>query len=347
MIPEALHRPAERAGNALDAFLRRHLGHFAGEARVERLNGGQSNPTFLVTAGDRRCVLRAKPPGHLLPSAHAIEREYRVIAALAGSDVPVPRALALCEDPSVFGTPFYLMEHVEGRILRDPALPGMAPAGRTAMYDELNRVIAALHRVDYAALGLGDYGKAGNYMDRQVARWTRQYRAAETETIDAVDRLIAWLPDHIPAQDETRIVHGDFRIDNVVFHPTEPRILAVLDWELSTLGHPLADFAYHCMAWRMAPPVARGLAGQPLAALGIPDEAAYLQAYCRRTGRGSVAAADWEFYLVFNMFRLAGILQGIAHRAVQGNAAAADAVATGRRARPLAEQAWRMAQAIQ
>ncbi len=347
MIPEALHRPAGHAGSALDTFLRRHAGHFAGDAHVERLNGGQSNPTFLITAGSQRCVLRAKPPGHLLPSAHAIEREYRVIAALAGSDVPVPRALALCEDPSVFGTPFYLMEHVEGRILRDPALPGMAPAERAAMYDELNRVIAALHRVDYAALGLGDYGKAGNYMERQVARWTRQYRAAETETIDAVDRLITWLPEHIPAQDETRIVHGDFRIDNVVFHPTEPRILAVLDWELSTLGHPLADFAYHCMAWRMAPPVARGLAGQPLAALGIPDEAAYLDAYCRRTGRGSVPRAEWEFYLVFNMFRLAGILQGIAHRAVQGNAAAADAVATGRRARPLAEQAWRMAQAIQ
>ncbi len=346
MIPEALHRPAGHAGSALDAFLRRHVGHVAGDAHIERLNGGQSNPTVLVTTGSRRCVLRAKPPGHLLPSAHAIEREYRVIAALAGSDVPVPRALALCEDPSVFGTPFYLMEHVEGRILRDPALPGMAPAERAAMYDELNRVIAALHRVDYAALGLGDYGKAGNYMERQVARWTRQYRAAETETIDAVDRLIAWLPEHIPAQDETRIVHGDFRIDNVVFHPTEPRILAVLDWELSTLGHPLADFAYHCMAWRMAPPVARGLAGQPLAALGIPDETAYLDAYCRRTGRGSVPRAEWEFYLVFNMFRLAGILQGIAHRAVQGNAAAADAVATGRRARPLAEQAWRMAQAI-
>ncbi|WEF32894.1 phosphotransferase [Pseudoduganella chitinolytica] len=330
----------------LHAYLRAHVDGCAAAPQVTRLAGGQSNPTYLVASGSQRWVLRAKPPGELLPSAHAIEREYRVIAALANSDVPVPRAYALCEDPEVFGTPFYLMAHVDGRILRDPTLPGMAPAERAAMFDELNRVIAALHSVDYAALGLADFGRSGNYVERQVARWTRQYRAAETEPIEAADRLIDWLPRHIPAGDATRIVHGDFRIDNVVFHPTEPRILAVLDWELSTLGHPLSDFAYHCMAWRTAPPVARGLAGQPLADLGIPLEADYLAAYCRRTGRAAVPPEEWEFHIVFNMFRLVGILQGIARRAAQGNAASADAVATGRRARPLAEQAWRMAQRI-
>jgi aminoglycoside phosphotransferase (APT) family kinase protein len=330
----------------LAAFMRDRVDDFRGTLHIEQFKGGQSNPTFLVQAGGRRYVLRRKPPGALLPSAHAVEREYRVMSALADSCVPVARTFALCEDPAVIGTAFYLMEHVEGRIFWDPALPQFAPQERARMYTEMNRVIAALHSVDYQAIGLGDYGKAGNYMARQVERWTRQYRASETEHIEAVEHLIRWLPQHIPQADETSIVHGDFRIDNLIFHPTEPRVLAVLDWELSTLGHPLADFAYHCMSWRMAPPLARGLAGLPLEELGIPDEAAHVQAYCRRTGRAGIPAHDWEFYMVFNMFRLVGILQGVARRAELGNASSLEAVATGRRARPLAEQAWRMAQAI-
>ncbi|MGJ7918579.1 phosphotransferase [Massilia sp. LXY-6] len=330
----------------LAAFMRGHVDDFHGTPEVEQFKGGQSNPTFLVRAGGRRYVLRRKPPGVLLPSAHAVEREYRIMSALAETGVPVARTHALCEDPAVLGAPFYIMQHVEGRIFWDPALPGFAPRERAAMYDEMNRVIAALHGVDYGALGLDDYGKAGNYLERQVARWTRQYRASETAHIKAVENLIHWLPQHIPQAGETRIVHGDFRIDNLIFHPVEPRIVAVLDWELSTLGDPLADFAYHCMSWRLAPPLSRGLAGLALGELGIPDEAACLAAYCRRTGRKGVAARDWEFYMVFNMFRLVGILQGVAKRAELGNASSLEAVATGRRARPLAEQAWQMAQQV-
>jgi aminoglycoside phosphotransferase (APT) family kinase protein len=240
-----------------------------------------------------------------------------------------------------------VMDFVDGRIFWDPTLPGMAPAERAAIYDELNRVIAALHRVDPAAVGLADHGKGGHYVERQVARWTRQYRASETERIEAADRLIEWLPQHLPADGETRIVHGDYRLDNVIFHPSEPRILAVLDWELSTLGDPLADFAYHCMGWRMPAGASRGLAGIELDALGIPREAAYLQRYLDRVGGSRrVSAADWTCFLVFNMFRLVGILQGVAARALQGNASNALAFETGKRARPLAEQAWALAQTL-
>jgi aminoglycoside phosphotransferase (APT) family kinase protein len=289
-------------------------------------------------------VLRRKPPGKLLPSAHAVDREYRVMAALAGTDVPVPRMLALCEDDAVIGTAFYVMEYVEGRVLWDPALPGMTPGERAAHYDELNRVLAALHRVDYAAVGLADFGRFGHYIERQVARWSKQYEAATTERIAAMDRLIAWLPQHLPDADETSIVHGDFRLDNVIFHPTEPRVLAVLDWELSTLGHPLSDFAYQVMAWRLTPQQFRGLGGLDLAALGIPSEQDYVAAYCRRTGRAAIP--HWEFYLIFNMFRIAAILHGVLARALQGNAASQDAVETGGRARLVADVAWDMAQRI-
>lgn len=314
---------------------------------VEQFKGGQSNPTFLLRAGERKFVLRRKPPGELLPSAHAVDREFRIISALASTEVPVAKAHVLCEDPEVIGSSFYVMDHVEGRILWDPKLPGMEPAERSQMFDELNRVMAALHRVDPNAIGLSSYGKPGQYIERQVARWTRQYQAAETETIEAANRLIDWLPKHIPAEGETRIVHGDYRLDNVIFHPTEPRILAVLDWELSTLGDPLVDFAYHCMSWRMAAGSSRGLAGADLAALGIPSEADYLKRYMARTGRTApVLAADWNYYLVFNMFRLVGILQGIAKRAQLGNASNASAVEAGKRARPLAEQAWALAQTL-
>jgi aminoglycoside phosphotransferase (APT) family kinase protein len=331
----------------LGAFMRQHVDDFRGELQIEQFKGGQSNPTFLLTAGSKQYVMRRKPPGTLLPSAHAVDREYKVITALAGTDVPVAKTYALCVDESVIGSMFYIMDYVQGRILWNSALPGYEPAERAGLFDEMNRVIATLHQVDYAAIGLGDYGKPGNYLERQVARWTRQYRAAETESIEAVENLIAWLPQHIPATDETSIVHGDFRIDNVIFHPTEPRILAVLDWELSTLGNPLADFAYHCMTWRMQPGQSRGMAGLPLPELGIPTEEQYLAAYCRRTGRHNVSRSDWEYTMVFNMFRLVGILQGITKRALLGNAASADAVETGKRTRPLAELAWQLAERIQ
>ena len=330
----------------LATWMREHVPGFQGDLTVCQFKGGQSNPTFLLQAGGQRYVLRRKPMGELLPSAHAVDREYRVIRALAGTDVPVAKARALCEDPSVIGSAFYVMDHVEGRIFWDPTLPGMTPAERGALFDELNRVLAALHQVNPAAVGLTDYGRPGAYLERQVARWTRQYKAAETEPIEAADRLIDWLPQHMPPEGETRIVHGDYRIDNVIFHPTEPRILAVLDWELSTLGDPLVDFAYHCMSWRM-PQVSRGLAGVNIAALGIPSEAHYLASYLVRTGRATaVPAGDWNYYLVFNMFRLVGILQGIAKRAQLGNASNASAVETGKRARPLAEQAWALAQSL-
>jgi aminoglycoside phosphotransferase (APT) family kinase protein len=343
--------PADR-GQAIDAarlgrWIADTLGGPDTAVQVTPLKGGQSNPTYLVTRGPERYVLRRKPPGVLLQSAHAVDREYRVLAALAGSDVPVARVHALCEDASVIGTAFYMMDFVEGRVLWDPSLPGVTPPERARMYDDLNRVIAALHTVDPAAVGLSDFGKQGDYIARQVARWSRQYQASRTETIDAMDRLMAWLPDHIPPDDETRVVHGDYRLDNVIFHSSEPRILAVLDWELSTLGHPLADLAYHCLAWRFEPGLFRGLVGHDLAALGIPTEAEHVAAYCRRTRRAGVAAGDWEYYMAYNMFRLAAIMQGIMARALQGTAASTEALEMGRRARPLAELAWRQVERLQ
>ena len=315
-----------------------------GGLTASEITGGQSNPTYRLDVGSHRYVLRRKPDGVLLPSAHAIEREYRVMRALAGTGVPVPRVHLLCEDTSVVGTPFYLMDFVEGRVFWDASLPGLEPRERAALYDELNRVIAALHQVDVAAVGLSDFGRPGRYLERQIERWTRQYRASETERIDAMERLIEWLPAHVPAADETSLVHGDYRIDNVIFHPTEPRILGVLDWELSTLGHPLADFAYHCMSWRVTSDEFRGIKGHDLDALGIPQEATYVEAYRRRTGRESLP--DWDYYLAFNMFRMSAILQGILARALQGNATSAQAEATGRLARPMAEAGWRQITAL-
>lgn len=330
----------------LQDWMKAHVDGFSGDLDVAQFKGGQSNPTFMLNAGGRKYVMRRKPPGKLLPSAHAVDREFKVISGLSKTDVPVARPYALCEDEAVVGTMFYIMDCVDGRVLWDPALPGMTAAERAAIFSEMNRVIAALHNVDYTAVGLSDYGKPGAYLERQVARWSKQYKAAETEKIEAMDKLIDWLPQNIPAGDETSVVHGDYRLDNVIFHPTEPRILAVLDWELSTLGHPLTDFAYHCMTWRLSPGQFRGLAGNDLAALGIPGEAEYVATYCRRTGRDGIPPRDWEYYIAFNMFRLAGILQGIMARAVQGNAASSDAVETGKRARPLAEEAWRQVERI-
>jgi aminoglycoside phosphotransferase (APT) family kinase protein len=328
----------------LERHLREHIEGFSGPLEIEQYRGGQSNPTFRLTAGDRRYVLRAKPgpAAKLLPSAHAVDREYRVMTALAGAGIPVPKTFCLCQDESVLGRAFFVMECVEGRVLWEQSLPGMTPAERGAIYDEMNRVIAALHRVDYAAIGLGDYGKPGNYFARQIGRWTKQYQASETEKIPAMDRLIEWLPGHVPAGDETAIVHGDYRMDNLIFHASEPRILAVLDWELSTLGHPLADFAYHCMSWHIAPGRFRGIAGLDLKALGIPREDEYVAAYCARTGRAAID--HWDFYLAYNLFRIAAILQGIMKRALEGTAASEQALDAGRRARPLAELGWEYAQ---
>ncbi|MEZ5727986.1 MAG: phosphotransferase [Burkholderiaceae bacterium] len=329
----------------LEQWMQENVDGFRGPLEVEQFKGGQSNPTFRLSAASGRYVMRRKPPGKLLPSAHAVDREFRVISALANTDVPVARPHALCEDLSVIGTMFYVMDCVEGRVIWDPALPGMDPAARAAHYDELNRVQAALHSIDPGAVGLGDYGRTGNYLERQVGRWTKQYRASETEPIEAFERLIEWLPAHMPTSDETRIVHGDYRFNNVIFHPSEPRILAVLDWELSTLGHPLVDFAYSCLKWHARPPALdRSLTGADLAALGIPSEHDYLVRYLARTGRSpdAVSDSDWRYYIVFNMFRLGAILQGIAARAAQGNASNAAALETGRRARPMAEQAWAM-----
>ncbi len=337
---------------ALEAYLTAHLSGFAGPLAVEQFKGGQSNPTYKLTTPGAAYVMRAKPgPAvKLLPSAHAIEREFRVMRALAATDVPVARMHLLCEDEAVIGRAFYVMEFVDGRVLWDPLLPGMTHAERAAVYDEMNRVIAALHRVDPAAVGLADYGKPGNYFERQIGRWSKQYQASITEPIAAMDRLIEWLPAHIPAgaRDESQvaIVHGDYRLDNLIFHPREPRVVAVLDWELSTLGHPLADFSYHCMAWHIAPGVFRGIGGHDLAALGIPDEDAYVARYCERTGRGDPRAlkADWNFYLAYNLFRIAAILQGIAKRVVDGTASSAQARHAAAGAKPLAEMGWAFAQ---
>ena len=308
---------------------------FRGPLAAERFTGGQSNPTFRLTTPDRSYVLRRKPMGALLKSAHAVDREYRVMTALHGTGFPVPRTHALCLDDGVIGSAFFVMDHVEGRLFWDPTLPALPRAERFAVYDAMNAALARLHQVDFAALGLADFGRPGNYFARQIDRWTKQYRASETTPIDAMDRLIEWLPAHIPPGDETAIVHGDFRLDNIIFHPSEPRVLAVIDWELSTLGHPLGDFAYHLMSWRLDPATFRGLMGSDPAALGIPDEAAYVAAYCARTGRAGIAHLD--YYLAYNMFRLAAILQGIAKRALDGTASGRDAPETGARARRVAE----------
>jgi aminoglycoside phosphotransferase (APT) family kinase protein len=327
----------------LEAFLAERIAGFAGPLAVEQFRGGQSNPTFLLATPGARYVMRSKPApaAKLLPSAHAVDREYRVITALGRAGLPVPRTFTLCEDEGVIGRAFYVMDYVEGRVLWEQSLPGMTAGERAAIYDEMNRVIARLHCVDYREAGLADFGRPGNYLARQIDRWTKQYRASETERMPDMDRLIEWLPGAIPPGDETAVVHGDYRLDNLIFHPNEPRILAILDWELSTLGHPLADFSYHCMSWHIPPERFRGIAGLDLAALGIPVETEYIAAYCRRTGRTRIE--HWDFYLAYNMFRLAAILQGIMKRALDGTAASAEALDAGRRARPMAELGWKYA----
>ena len=336
---------------ALQAWLTAHLPGFSGPLSVEMFKGGQSNPTYKLITPGQQYVMRAKPGpvAKLLPSAHAIEREFAVMSGLAGTDVPVAQMHVLCDDESVIGRAFYVMEFVQGRVLWDQALPGMSPTERRAIYMEMNRVIAALHAVDHKAQGLESFGKPGNYFDRQIGRWSKQYVASATQPIPEMDQLMAWLPEHMPASaraDHTCIVHGDFRLDNLIFHPTEPRVLAVLDWELSTLGHPLADFSYHCMSWHIPPGSFRGIGGLDIEALGIPPEDEYIDLYCQRTGLTTLAALkpDWNFYLAYNMFRIAAILQGIAKRVEDGTASSAQAKASGAGAKPMAELAWLFAQ---
>ena len=339
-------RAAHRFDESLLAeYLSSHVESFHGPLTVSEFRGGQSNPTYLLDAGSGRYVLRRKPPGKLLKSAHAVDREFRVISALYGAGFPVPRPYVLCEDDGVIGTAFYVMEFVDGRIFWELDLPGLDPDERAAIYDNVNETIATLHNTDYRAIGLDDYGVPGNYFERQVSRWTKQYRASETGTVGEMDKLIEWLPRNIPGDDSASIVHGDFRLDNLILHPTEPRVVAVLDWELSTVGHPLADFTYHLMAWQM-PDIgigSTGLAGKPLAELGIPGEEAYIARYCERTGReGGIHGRD--FYTAFNFFRLAAILQGIAGRVRDGTAASAHAAQAVKAVQPLADLGWKYAE---
>ncbi|HXA95600.1 MAG TPA: phosphotransferase [Candidatus Dormibacteraeota bacterium] len=323
---------------SLERYMARHVEGFKGPITVSQFQGGQSNPTYRLSSPGGEYVLRRKPPGKLLPSAHAVDREYRIITALARTPVPVPRTYSLCEDDAVIGTAFFIMQWVHGRVVADPLLPGMSPGDRGRAYDSMNEVLAHLHTVDLVAVGLADFGRPGSYFARQIHRWITQYRASETERIEAMERLIAWLPEHVPADEPPTIVHGDFRPGNLILHPTEPRVVAVLDWELSTLGGPLADLAYNCMPYRLAPSTLGGVLGAPLAEMGLPSEAEYLAAYCRRTGRSSIP--DWEFYLAFAMFRLAAIAQGIMGRVIAGTANDPNARSRGERARPLAEAGW-------
>ncbi|MDX3899108.1 MAG: phosphotransferase [Sphingobium sp.] len=310
---------------ALTAWMTGNVANFAGPMTVEQFKGGQSNPTYKLVTPGQSYVLRRKPPGPILKGAHAVEREAKVLTGLEKADFPVAHVYGLCTDDSVIGTWFYVMEMVEGRIFWDATVPDVSNAERAALFDAMNATIARLHMVDYAAVGLGDYGRPGSYFERQIGRWSKQY----LEDYDAgrdpdMDRLIAWLSANIPAGDDaTSITHGDFRIDNMIFHPTEPRVLAVLDWELSTLGHPGADFAYNAMMYRMPPHIVAGLGGANIASLGIPDEAAYVAAYCARTGRPSMLGYD--FYIAFNFFRLAAIFHGIKGRVLRGTASSAQA----------------------
>jgi len=324
----------------LGDYLAQHIPGFSGPLTAEKFAGGQSNPTFKLTAGDQAYVLRRKPPGELLKSAHAVDREFRVISALQDTDVPVPRTYLLCEDEAVIGSMFYVMEYMEGRILWDPLLPEAANnEERGAIYDAMNQTMAALHNVNVDAVGLADFGRPGNYFERQLGRWTKQYKASESRHIAAMETLMTWLPANMPADDGTvSLVHGDYRLDNMMFHPTEPRVVALLDWELSTLGHPLADLANQCMAW-MLPREGRvkGLAGIDRESLGIPTDEEYIARYCERTGRDSID--NWNFYMIFSLFRLAAILQGIVKRAQIGTASSAEADTSGDAVGELAELA--------
>lgn len=339
VVADALRIDAAR----LQDYLAQRVAGFVGPLNVQQFKGGQSNPTYLLETPARRYVLRRKPPGKLLPSAHAVDREFRVIGALQAQNFPVPEPVLYCADESIVGTPFYLMAHVEGRVFWDHDMPGVAPGERAAVYDAMNATLARLHSFDPAAIGLSDFGRGENYVGRQVERWSKQYRASETEKIDEMEELIVWLPKHLPPQAAVRLVHGDYRLDNIILATGAPQVLAVLDWELSTLGDPLADFSYHLMQWHMPPSDAGtgSLVGCDLPALGIPALADYVQAYVARTGLDPRPHLD--AYLAYNFFRIAAILQGIAGRVRDGTATSEHAAAKAQQVRPLAREAWRFA----
>ncbi|MBW2578642.1 MAG: phosphotransferase [Deltaproteobacteria bacterium] len=330
---------------ALDRYLAEHLESYRGPLRIQQFEGGQSNPTYLLSAGSGDYVLRKKPPGVLLPRAHMVEREYRILAALAATDVPVPKVHLLCEADDPIGTPFFIMDYVRGRLLRDPTLPGMKPAERRAIFEEILRVLASLHAVDYEAIGLADYGKPGNYFGRQIGRWSQQYEASKTREIESMDRLMKWLPANIPDDDASCIVHGDYRLDNLVLAADEARVSAVLDWELSTLGHPLADLAHGCAQYYLSianQPLISDAANEDNATSGIPTEREYVETYCRYTGRSGVP--HWNFYLAFVIFRYAGIAQGVYKRGLQGNASSQEATTLGDIVEIASDKAWEISQ---
>jgi len=318
------------------------LGLCKGAIELSQLTGGQSNPTFKISNGSSHYVLRKKPGGVLLPSAHAVDREHRVMKALASTGVPVPQMLAYCDDESIIGTAFFIMEYLDGRVFADQSLPGLAASERQQIYEQMNHTISAIHRLDYVSLGLESFGKSGNYFARQITRWSRQVREANIAIPDSLNKLMGWLPEHIPAEDETSLIHGDFRMDNLIFHKTDLRIIGVLDWELSTLGNPLADFAYQCMAWRIPPTLWRGIQGLDLIALGIPRESEYIAMYEKQVGRS--ISEHWPFLMAYNLFRISAILHGITKRAMDGNANASDAIENGAKAGALADLGWACAQ---
>jgi len=329
------HRFDERA---LGAYLAERIDGFKAEIEVRQFEGGQSNPTFMIHSGERRYVMRKKPPGKLLATAHMVEREYRIMSALQHTQVPVPRTYLLCEDSELIGTPFFVMEFSEGRLLRDATLPSLSPERRAATYREMARVLAILHSQDPEQLGLADYGKSGNYFKRQIERWTRQYVDAKTSEIDCMEALIEWLPANMPEDDSNRIVHGDYLLGNMIFHPTEDRVIAVLDWELSTLGHPLADLAYNCMPYHLS------ASGTPLNALthtGIPTEQEYVAHYCELAGRDGIER--WNFFLAFSFFRYASIIQGVYKRGLQGNASSRNATGLGSYVKVVGDIGWKLA----
>jgi len=331
--------PVDRLGD----YLAERIDGFARPLSVGQFQGGMSNPTFMLTDGaGKRYVMRKKPPGKLLPSAHAVDREFRVISALWETPVPVAKAYVLCEDDGVIGQAFYVMEHVEGRVIRDFSLPGATPKSRRAHYEAMGDVLAHLHNVDYRAVGLESYGREGGYCARQVKRWSSQYEASKTDDVPEMEKLIAWLGERMPETEETTIVHGDYRMENAIYHAERPEILAVIDWELGTLGDPLSDLAYNCLNYYLPDPDRGDITGIDLADYGIPDEDEYVAHYCKR--RGMAEAPNWKFYLALSFFRLAAISQGVYKRGLDGNASSPDALKRGAKARQLAEAGWRIAE---
>jgi aminoglycoside phosphotransferase (APT) family kinase protein len=327
----------------LEAYMEQHVEGFTPPLTVGQFRGGMSNPTFMLQDGSgKRYVMRKKPPGNLLPSAHAVDREYRVITALGPTEVPVAKTYALCEDESVLGQIFYIMGHVEGRVIRDFSIPGATPADRFAHWDVMGETMAKLHNVDFRAVGLEGYGRVGGYMARQVKRWSSQYEASKTHELREMDNLISWLSQNMPDDDETTIVHGDFRMENLIYHPDRPEVLAVIDWELGTLGNPLSDLAYNCLTYHYGDPARADITEMDLEAAGIPTEEQYIAKYCERTGRSGIPG--WNFYLVLSLFRLAAISQGVYKRGLDGNASSPDAIERGKSAKRLAEIGWHLVQ---